>query len=129
MHFLLFCRAKVIIQAAESDEEKAIRMNGGSNVTARCRARSMLEALQQIGTEEGLKGYFKGLNAQVVKTVLSAALMLMIKEKVASSTWVVMLAFQKWLQAGEHKLKTVGVSPSAVAPIVGIALASKAAGR
>lgn len=125
----LLYRAKVILQAAESEEDKAVRMNGGSNVNVRHRARNMLEALQQIGTEEGLRGYFKGLNAQIVKTVLSAALMLMIKEKVASSTWVVMLAFQKWLQAGEQKLKTVGVTPSTVAPIVGIALASQAASR
>jgi adenine nucleotide transporter 17 len=122
-------RAKVIIQAAESEEDKAMRVNGESNTKARRRATNMLQAWQQIATEEGLKGYFKGLNAQIVKTVLSAALMLMIKEKVASGTWVTMLAFQKWLQAGEQKLKTnVGVTPKAIVPIVGIAaLASHSA--
>jgi len=52
--------------------------------------------------------------------------MLMIKEKVASSTWVVMLALQKWLQSGEQKLKAVGATPKSVAPIVGVALASQA---
>jgi len=127
--YFSICRAKVILQAAESEEDKAIRVNGESNLNARRRATNMLQAWQQIATEEGLKGYFKGLNAQIVKTVLSAALMLMIKEKVASSTWVVMLGFQKWLQAGEQKLKTsVGVTPKAVVPIVGLAaLASHAA--
>ena len=119
----------MIIQAAESEEDKAMRVNGGSNTKARRRATNMLQAWQQIATEEGLKGYFKGLNAQIVKTVLSAALMLMIKEKVSSGTWVTMLAFQKWLQAGEQKLKTsVGVTPKAIVPIVGIAaLASHSA--
>jgi hypothetical protein len=60
---------------------------------------------------------------------LSAALMLMINETVSSGTWVTMLAFQKWLQAGEQKFKTsVGVTPKAIVPIVGIAaLASHSA--
>jgi adenine nucleotide transporter 17 len=119
-------RAKVILQAAESEEDKATRVNGGTHVNSSPRSRNMLQAWQQIANEEGLKGYFKGLNAQIVKTVLSAALMLMIKEKVASSTWVVMLALQKWLQSGEQKLKAVGVTPKSVAPIVGVALASQA---
>lgn len=75
-----------------------------------------------------MQGYFKGSYAQIVKTVLSAALMLMSKEKVANSAWFVMMAFQKWMLAGESKLKAATLSPSAVvAPIgvVGIAVASK----
>jgi hypothetical protein len=122
-------RAKIILQAAESDEDKAKRLNGGSDPNVRHRARNMLEAFQRIGAEEGVRGYFKGLHAQIVKTVLSAALMLMIKEKVASSTWLVMMALQRYMVAGENKMKAVTLPPSAVAPIgvVAIALASKAA--
>lgn len=122
-------RAKIMLQAAESDEDKAKRLSGGNDPNVRHRARNMLEAFQQVGAEEGVRGYFKGLHAQIVKTVLSAALMLMIKEKVASSTWLVMMALQKYLVAGENKIKTVTLPPSVVAPIgvVGIALASKAA--
>ncbi|KAG0605365.1 hypothetical protein M758_9G052700 [Ceratodon purpureus] len=121
-------RAKIMLQAAESDEDKARRLYGENDPNVRHRARNMLEAFQQIGTEEGVRGYFKGLHAQIVKTVLSAALMLMIKEKVASSTWLVMMALQKYLAASETKMKTVSLPASAVAPIgvVGIALASKA---
>lgn len=122
-------RAKVMLQAAESEEDKATRLNGEPDCNARHRARNMLDTFKQIGQEEGVKGYFKGLHAQIVKTVLSAALMLMIKEKVATSTWIVMMAFRKWLLTSGKQLKTVSVPPSAVAPIaaVGVALASKAA--
>lgn len=122
-------RAKIMLQAAESDEDKARRLNGGNDPNVRHRARNILEAFQQIGAEEGVKGYFKGLHAQIVKTVLSAALMLMIKEKVASSTWLVMMALQKYLVAGESKIKTISLPPSVIAPIgvVALALASKAA--
>lgn len=118
-----------MLQAAESEEDKAIRINGGVNPNVRNRARNMLEAFQQIGQEEGVRGYFKGLHAQIVKTVLSAALMLMIKEKVNGSTWVVMTALQRWLLASDNKLKTVNLPPSVIAPMgmVGVALASKAA--
>jgi len=123
-------RTKVMLQAAESDEDKAIRMKGTMGAHTRPRTIGMVEACQLIWRQEGVTGYFKGLHAQIIKTVLSAALMLMIKEKVANSTWVVMLALQKYLNAGEKKLKTVSLPPSVVAPIgvVGIALASKAAG-
>lgn len=119
-----------MLQAAESDEDKAIRMKGTMGAHTRPRTIGMVEACRLIWRQEGVTGYFKGLHAQIIKTVLSAALMLMIKEKVANSTWVVMLALQKYLNAGEKKLKTVSLPPSVVAPIgvVGIALASKAAG-
>lgn len=118
-----------MLQASESEEDKANRLKGGANSNTRSRARNMWEAFQQIGVEEGARGYFKGLHAQIVKTVLSAALMLMIKEKVASSTWLVMMALQKWMLAREKKrktIKTISLPPSAVAPIsvVGVALAS-----
>lgn len=119
-----------MLQAAELDEDKAIRINGTGGAHARARAIGMVEACQLIWKQEGVTGYFKGLHAQIIKTVLSAALMLMIKEKVADSTWVIMLMLKNYLNAGGKKLKTVSLPPSVVAPIgvVGIALASKAAG-
>ena len=118
----------MILQAAESDEDKVLR---GPDIDGRPRSRGMLETVEDVWTQEGVKGFFKGLQAQIVKTVLSAALMLMIKEKVAHSTWVVMLALQRWVLAGENKLKQVKLPASVVAPVsmAGIALASRAASR
>ena len=39
-----------------------------------------------IWRSEGAAGFFKGLQAQLLKTVLAAALMMMIKEKVTAGT-------------------------------------------
>ncbi|KZV30588.1 peroxisomal adenine nucleotide carrier 1-like [Dorcoceras hygrometricum] len=50
-----------------------------------------------IWEREGLLGFFKGLRAQMLKTVLSSALLLMIKEKIAKTTWVLMLAVRRFL--------------------------------
>lgn len=122
------CRTKVILQAAESDEDKVLR---GPDIDGRPHSRGALQIVDDVWTKEGVTGFFKGLQAQIIKTVLSAALMLMIKEKVAHSTWVVMLAFQRWVLAGEKKLKQVKLPASVVTPVsvAGIALASRATSR
>ncbi|KAG0606703.1 hypothetical protein M758_9G161400 [Ceratodon purpureus] len=81
---LVLHTAKNMLQAAESDADKAICLNGGNDPNVRHRARNMLKAFQHTMTE-GVGGYFNGLHAQIIlKTLSSAALdMLMIKEKVA----------------------------------------------
>lgn len=89
-------RCKVMMQRAETDEEKESRRAGG---TAGGPPRSMLEALRIIWHMEGFFGLYKGLHAQVLKTVLSAALMLMIKEKVSEGTRATMLALKRSLAA------------------------------
>lgn len=50
-----------------------------------------------IWRREGILGYFKGLHAQILKTVLSSALLLMIKEKISATTWVLILALKRYL--------------------------------
>ncbi|CAL5337710.1 unnamed protein product [Camellia sinensis] len=68
------CRCKVMIQAAESEEDR--------KKEARLRSRKTVSgAIQMIWRREGLLGFFKGLDAQILKTVLSSALLLMVKEK------------------------------------------------
>lgn len=48
-----------------------------------------------IWRSEGLPGFYKGLDAQILKTVLSAALMLMIKEKVTDGSRATVLALHR----------------------------------
>ncbi|KAG9152202.1 hypothetical protein Leryth_016398 [Lithospermum erythrorhizon] len=83
-------RCKVMIQAAEtSDAEKSKRKQKAH--------KTIPGVLYAIYRKEGVSGYFKGLQAQILKTVLSSALLLMIKEKISASTWVFILATQKFL--------------------------------
>ena len=53
------------------------------------------QAFRIIWNGEGVGGLYKGMAAQIFKTVLAAALMLMIKEKVGEGTSAVMEAVQK----------------------------------
>jgi aspartate-semialdehyde dehydrogenase/adenine nucleotide transporter 17 len=48
----------------------------------------------QIVHADGIGGLFKGLGAQLLKTVLAAALMLAIKEKAYKAALSLMLAFR-----------------------------------
>ncbi|XP_078441284.1 peroxisomal adenine nucleotide carrier 1-like [Wolffia australiana] len=75
-------RCKVMIQAANGRESKS--------------PKALAAALGAIWRNEGGAGFFKGLQAQILKTVLSSALLLMIKEKISRSTWVFMLAIRRF---------------------------------
>lgn len=80
-----------MIQAAESD-------NGKDKKDGHPRARKTISQVAfSIMKGEGPLGFFKGLRAQILKTVLSSALLLMIKEKINATTWVLILAIQKSL--------------------------------
>ncbi|CAJ1977252.1 unnamed protein product [Sphenostylis stenocarpa] len=93
-------RCKVMIQAAESHDDK-------STQAERKAQRTISGALYTIWKREGILGFFKGLQAQILKTVLSAALLLMVKEKIAKSTWILMLMIGRYLSVNSPKLKAV----------------------
>lgn len=62
--------------------------------------------LYAIWRSEGIAGYFKGLDAQILKTVLSSAVLLMIKEKISATTWVFILATRRYLLLTRGRLKS-----------------------
>ncbi|KAI8011973.1 Peroxisomal adenine nucleotide carrier 1 [Camellia lanceoleosa] len=92
-------RCKVMIQAAKSEEDR--------KKEARLRSRKTVSgALQMIWRREGLLGFFKGLDAQILKTVLSSALLLTVKEKITKTIWVLLLALQSYLFIAKTRLKS-----------------------
>ncbi|KDP40136.1 hypothetical protein JCGZ_02134 [Jatropha curcas] len=93
-------RCKVMIQAADSEE------NGLRDVQLKTR-KTILGAIYAIWKREGLLGFFKGLPAQNLKTVLSGALLLMIKEKIAKTTWVIILALRRYMFVTPSRIKSV----------------------
>ncbi|XP_043725994.1 peroxisomal adenine nucleotide carrier 1-like [Telopea speciosissima] len=91
-------RCKVMIQAADPDDD-------GSEEARPKSSKTMSDVSCAIWKREGLLGFFKGLQAQILKTVLSSALLLMIKEKITRTTWVLMLALQRYLLVMRGRLK------------------------
>ncbi|KAK8484263.1 hypothetical protein V6N11_057105 [Hibiscus sabdariffa] len=90
-------RCKVMIQAAEPDDDKIKRPRPKSGKT-------VPGIVSVIWKSEGILGFFKGLDAQITKTVLSSALLLMIKEKITATTWVLILAIRRSLLLTKEKL-------------------------
>lgn len=88
-----------MIQSAESKEDVKDEAKMKSQKT-------LYGALCAIWKREGLLGFFKGLDAQILKTVLSSALLLMIKEKITKSTWVLLLAIRRSLFVTRTRLKS-----------------------
>jgi hypothetical protein len=96
-------RCKVMIQAADPDEDE----DDESERPSKSRApKTMLGALHAIWSKEGIPGFFKGLHAQILKTVLSSALLLMIKEKISKFTWVSLLALRRYLFVSQKRIKS-----------------------
>ena len=91
-------RCKVMIQSADSEDDKR-------TPAERKAQRTISGALYTIWRREGLLGFFSGLKAQILKTVLSAALLLMVKEKITKSTWILMLMIRRFLSVNSPKLK------------------------
>lgn len=87
-----------MIQAAEADHVESEGTQPKSKKT-------VSDALYAIWRREGLIGFFKGLQAQILKTVLSSALLLMIKEKIMKTTWVLLLALRRFLFVSRSRLK------------------------
>lgn len=92
-------RCKVMIQSAETDEDIEEEAPEKSKKTVK-------GALSAIWKREGLLGFFKGLQAQILKTVLSSALLLMVKEKISKATWVLLLAIQRYPLITRARLKS-----------------------
>ncbi|OVA06673.1 Mitochondrial carrier protein [Macleaya cordata] len=92
-------RLKVTIQAADPDDD-------GTEEAQPKSPKTISGALKSIWKREGLFGFFKGLQAQILKTVLSSALLLMIKEKITKTTWVLMLAVRRYLLLSRSRLKS-----------------------
>lgn len=88
-----------MIQAAESDEDGKTEADKKSQKT-------ISGALFAIWKREGPLGFFKGLQAQILKTVLSSALHLMIKEKITKTTWILLLALRRYVFVTPARLKT-----------------------
>lgn len=88
-----------MIQASNSE-------NGPDNVGESKSAKTMMGALSVIWNREGIPGFFKGLQAQILKTVLSSALLLMIKEKISRYTWISMLALRRYLLVSQKRIKS-----------------------
>ncbi|KAL4323411.1 hypothetical protein GQ457_11G015750 [Hibiscus cannabinus] len=96
-------RCKVMIQAAHPDDDD-------DDKTKRPRPKSRKTVPGVVGAiwrSEGILGFFKGLDAQITKTVLSSALLLMIKEKITATTWVLILAIRRSLLLTKGRLKNV----------------------
>lgn len=93
-------RCKIMIQAAESDENDETKEAQSKN------KKTISGALYSIWKREGLLGFYKGIQAQILKTVLSSALLLMIKEKISKTTWVLMLALKRYLFITRTRLKS-----------------------
>ncbi|XP_072977166.1 peroxisomal adenine nucleotide carrier 1-like [Typha angustifolia] len=92
-------RCKVMIQASDSDD-------GDNEVGKPKSPKTFLGALYAIWKKEGILGFFKGLHAQILKTVLASALLLMIKEKISRYTWISMLALRRYLLASRRTIKS-----------------------
>ncbi|GLJ15284.1 hypothetical protein SUGI_0250100 [Cryptomeria japonica] len=95
-------RCKVMIQRAETDDENKLKMNG---VIQEKQPKQVVDALRIIWQNEGPLGFYKGLSAQILKTVLSAALLLMIKEKTSRSTWVLMVGLRRYILDVKKRIK------------------------
>lgn len=63
----------------------------------------MLDAIHLVWSHEGLLGFYKAIQAQILKTVLSAALMLMIKEKISKGGSSFSISRQNFLR---HEAET-----------------------
>ncbi|MBA0647584.1 hypothetical protein Goklo_015429 [Gossypium klotzschianum] len=93
-------RCKITIQAADLDD------NNETEEAESKKQKTVSGALYTIWKREGLLGFYKGIEAQILKTVLSSALLLMIKEKISKSTWVLLLALRRYLFMTQTRLKS-----------------------
>ncbi|RID43616.1 hypothetical protein BRARA_I00466 [Brassica rapa] len=93
-------RCKVMIQAADDTKDSEAKKR-------RERIKKTIPGvIYAIWEKEGILGFFKGLQAQILKTVLSSALLLMIKEKITATTWFLILAIRKTLFVTKGRLKS-----------------------
>ncbi|CAN1219972.1 Peroxisomal adenine nucleotide carrier 1 [Linum perenne] len=101
--FLVSFRCKVMIQAADTDEVD--HDDKSKKKPKRRPTKTLSGVVASVWRQEGISGFFKGLKAQILKTVLSSALLLMIKEKISATTWVLLLAIRRSLLVSNGRLK------------------------
>lgn len=92
-------RCKIMIQSSDTDDETIPDTHSKP-------PRTMIDVLTFIWKKEGFPGFFKGLQAQILKTVLSSALLLMIKEKISKYSWISMLAIRRLLWVSQKRTKS-----------------------
>ncbi|KAL8524712.1 hypothetical protein ACS0TY_014357 [Phlomoides rotata] len=93
-------RCKVMIQSAKSDGNE-------DGMTQSSRSRKTISGtISSVWEKEGISGFFKGLHAQMLKTVLTSALLLMIKEKLTKTTWVLLIALRRIMLTTRPKIKS-----------------------
>lgn len=88
-----------MIQVADTSDD------GEKKKPKRKPRKTLLGVACAILRKEGILGFFKGIQAQILKTVLSSALLLMIKEKISASTWVLVLGLSRLLVVNQRRLK------------------------
>ena len=120
------CRVKTVIQAAESEEDQETQQEEQGIRTRKVFPTQVLPAAITIWQQEGPFGFYRGLQAQILKTILGAALLLMIKEKTSQVTWQVMDMLRKWSLLGKSKLTQLKLAPI-VRPVAvaGVAITSQ----
>lgn len=92
-----------MIQAADPDEDDDDESERPGKLKS---PKTMLGALHAMWSKEGIPGFFKGLHAQILKTVLSSALLLMIKEKISRFTWISLLALRRYIFVSQKRIKS-----------------------
>ncbi|CAN0897117.1 Peroxisomal adenine nucleotide carrier 1 [Linum grandiflorum] len=97
-------RCKVMVQAADTDEADH-KDDDTKRKPKRRPSKTLSGVVVSVWKQEGVSGFFKGLKAQILKTVLSSALLLMIKEKITATTWVLILAIRRSLLVSKGRLK------------------------
>jgi hypothetical protein len=91
-----------MIQAADPDDDDDESERPGHSRPPK----TMLGAMHAMWSNEGIPGFFKGIEAQILKTVLSSALLLMIKEKISKFTWISLLALRRYLFVSQKRIKS-----------------------
>ena len=88
-----------MIQSANTEDES-------KSDTQPKHPKTRVGALSSVWRREGFPGFFKGLQAQILKTVLSSAFLMMIKENISKSTWVAMLALRRFMFVSQKRIKS-----------------------
>ena len=84
-----YIRAKIILQSQGGKKKNSNELERVPSKSKNANSQSVSntsEALAYIVKSEGFKGLYKGIEPQLLKGVLAAAVMLMIKEKVFGVT-------------------------------------------
>ena len=91
-------RAKVLQKAATNPKERQQQQKNrrnASNKTTDFATISLLQIMADLKKREGYAGWYKGLNAQLTKTVVASAIGLSIKEKSFRTSQLLVAAFSK----------------------------------